>query len=277
VHADENAAVGEGFGQVPDSSNDFGAPGGKGGEVGGGVGILRGGGAVADADDVGGLAGVTGVENAANLLVCPEKGVGFIDEQGGLNLLDNAEEGGGADVSGDDRAIDELAEDAKESGFAAAFFGGLQADVSADVSEVEDVGVEGPQGERFGAPLGQDDMAGDEPGQVLQEKAAGDGGFPGGDFRGSEDGRLFGFGWENVIGCNRHRSRIVDGVGQRLSMAWNIRRTIGWSIFDPNTGAVSIQPYATSERSAKIEERVVEPFPIGDTPPWEIESVVCEW
>ena len=85
----------------------------------------------------------------------------------------DAEEGGGADVSGDDRAIDELTEDAKEGGFAAAFFGGLQADVGTDVSEVEDVGVEGPQG--CGAPLRQDDMAGDEPGEVLQEQAAGDG------------------------------------------------------------------------------------------------------
>jgi hypothetical protein len=65
VHADENAAVGEGFGQVPDGGDDFGAPGGKGGEGGRGSGIARGG-AVADADDVGGLAGVTGVENASD-------------------------------------------------------------------------------------------------------------------------------------------------------------------------------------------------------------------
>jgi hypothetical protein len=177
VHADENAAVGEGFGQVPDSSNDFGAPGGKGGEVGRGSGIARGG-AGADADDVGGLAGVTGVENASNLLVCPEKGVGFIDEQGGLNLLDNAEEGGGADVSGDDRAIDELAEDAKEGGFAAAFFGGFQADVRADMAEVKGVSVQGPQGESLGPPLGEDDVAGDEASQVVQKKAAVDGGIP---------------------------------------------------------------------------------------------------
>jgi hypothetical protein len=58
----------------------------KGGEGGRGSGIARGG-AVADADDVGGLAGVTGVENA-RIPRCPEEGVGFIDEQGGLNLLD---------------------------------------------------------------------------------------------------------------------------------------------------------------------------------------------
>ena len=83
MHADENAAVGEGFGQVPDSGDDFGAPGGKGGEVGRGRGIVRGGVAV-DADDVGGLAGVTGVENAANLLVSAEKGVGFVNEQRAL-------------------------------------------------------------------------------------------------------------------------------------------------------------------------------------------------
>jgi hypothetical protein len=143
---------------------------------------------------IGGLAGVTGVENAANLLVGPEKGVGFIDEQGGLNLLDDAEEGGGTDVSGDDRAIDELTEDAQEGGFGATLFGGLEADVGADVSEVEGVSMEGPQGEGFGAPLRQDDMAGDEPGQVLQEKAADDGGFPGGDFPVSEDRGLVGFG-----------------------------------------------------------------------------------
>jgi hypothetical protein len=94
----------------------------------------------------------------------------------------------------DDRAIDELTEDVKERGFAAAFFGGFQADVGADVSELEGVSMEGPQGESLSTPLWQDDMAGDEPGQVLQEKAAGDGGFPGGDFPGSEDRGLVGFG-----------------------------------------------------------------------------------
>ena len=137
-----------------------------------------------DADDVGGLAGISGVENAANLFVSAKKGVGFVDEEGGLEFLDDAEEGGGADVGGDNGAMDELTENAEKGGFAATFFGGFQADVGADVAEVKSVGVQGPQGESLGAPLGEDDVPGDETGQVVQKKAAVDGRIPRGDILG---------------------------------------------------------------------------------------------
>ena len=165
LHADDDAAVGEGFGQASDGGHDFGAPAGETGEAEGGRGVVgvsvwlegwrqRRWRRLADADDVGGFAGVTGVEDAAEFVVALEEGVGFVDEQGGAGFFDDAEEGGGADVGGDDGAVDEFAEDGEEGGFAAAFFGGFEADVGADVAEVEGVGVEGPEGEGFGGPLG---------------------------------------------------------------------------------------------------------------------------
>jgi hypothetical protein len=76
-----------------------------------------------DADDEGGLTGVAGVEDAAQLVVAPEERVGFVNEEGGMGFLDDAEEGGRADVGGDDGSIDQFAEDGEESGFAAALFG----------------------------------------------------------------------------------------------------------------------------------------------------------
>ena len=110
-----------------------------------------------DADDVGGFAGVAGVEDAAEFVVAAQEGVGFVDEEGGVSFFDDAEEGGRADVGGDDRAADEFAEDAEQGGFAAAFFGRFDADVGADVAEVKGVGVKGPEGESFGRPLRKDD------------------------------------------------------------------------------------------------------------------------
>ena len=199
VHADDDAAVGEGFGQMTNGGHDLGAPGRKSGKAGGRAGIVGCGRTGADADDVRGLAGVAGVENATKLFVALEEGVGFVDEEGGPDFLDDAEEGGGADVSGDDGPVDELAEDGEESSFAAALFGGLEPYVGADLAQVEGVGVESPKGESFGAPLGQNDVSGDEAGEVFQEEAAVDWGFPGGDVPGSEDWGLDGFGRESLI------------------------------------------------------------------------------
>src|SRR5436190_2099149 len=47
-----------------------------------------------DAHDVGGFAGVTGVEDASELVVAVEDGVGFVYEKGRAEFFDDAEEGG---------------------------------------------------------------------------------------------------------------------------------------------------------------------------------------
>ena len=72
-------------------------------------------------------------------------------------------------------------------------------DVGADLAQVEGVGVESPKRKGFGAPLGQNDVPGDELGEVFQEETAVDGGFPGGDVPRSKDWWLDGFGWESLI------------------------------------------------------------------------------
>lgn len=99
-----------------------------------------------DADDEGGFAGVAGVEDAAQFVVALKEGVGFVNEEGGPGFLDDAKEGGGADVGGDDGAVDEFAQDGEEGGFAAAFFGGFDAEVGGDVTQVEGVSMEDPKG-----------------------------------------------------------------------------------------------------------------------------------
>ena len=107
---------------------------------------------------MGAFAGVAAVEDAAEFVVVLEEGVGFVDEQGWSGFFDDAEEGGRTDIAGDDGAVAEFAQDGEEGGFAAAFFGALDAEIGADVAEVEGVGVEGPEGEGFGGVLWKYDI-----------------------------------------------------------------------------------------------------------------------
>src|SRR5215467_12502495 len=71
---------------------------------------------VGDAHDEGGVARVAGIEDAAEFVVALEEGVGFVNEEGWAGVLNDAEEGGGADVGGGDGALDEFAEDGEEGG-----------------------------------------------------------------------------------------------------------------------------------------------------------------
>ena len=80
-------------------------------------------GLVDGAPDVGGFLFVAGVEDAAELVVAREEGVGFVDEEGGAHLFDDAEEGGGADVGGGHGVVCQVVEDREEGCFAAAFVG----------------------------------------------------------------------------------------------------------------------------------------------------------
>jgi hypothetical protein len=73
-------------------------------------------------DHVGGVAGVAGVEDAAEFVVGAEEGVSFINEQGGAHFFNDAEEGRGADVGGGNGPICQSIQDAQECGFAATFF-----------------------------------------------------------------------------------------------------------------------------------------------------------
>ena len=133
LHAEEDAAIGEGVGQASNGSDNLWAPAGKASQaiagtlgVGTGTGLGK---VVCDTQDVGGVASVACIEDTAQLIVGLEEGVGFVDEQSWAEFLDEAEEGRRANIGGRDRAMDEFAEDAQEGGFSAALFGGLDGEV----------------------------------------------------------------------------------------------------------------------------------------------------
>lgn len=125
---------------------------------------------MSDADDVGGLACVAGIEDATKFLIGLEEGVGLVDEERGPSFLDDAEERGGTDVGSDDGTINQFAEDAEQCALAAAFLRGAEADVGAHVAQLEGVGVQRPQGECFRGHGREDDVA-FEGGPYVIEKA----------------------------------------------------------------------------------------------------------
>ena len=116
-----------------------------------------------------------GVEDAAEGGIAFEESIGFIDEEGGLKLLDDPEPGRGGDVGGDDRPVDELAEHGQEGGFAATFLGRFDADVGAGIAEVEGIGMQDPESEGFSGPPGEHDEGGQHTDEVIQEESAIDG------------------------------------------------------------------------------------------------------
>jgi hypothetical protein len=120
----------------------------------------RGSGFVDGAPDVGGFLFVTGVEDAAELVVAREEGVGFVDEEGRTDLFDDAEEGCRADVGGGDGVVCQVVENREQSCFAAAFVKGFDAEVGGGVAEVEGVCMKDPEGE--GGVRWEDDEAADE-------------------------------------------------------------------------------------------------------------------
>lgn len=203
-HADEDTAVGEGVREAADGGEGFRAPGGEGRERAGrwvrasrlvfrrvGAGLR----AMGDADDESGFPLAAGIEDAAQGVVAFEEGIGFIDEEGRRDLLNEAVPGWGADIGGDDGAIDEFTEDGEEGGFAAAFFGRLDADVGTGVTEVKGIGVDNPKGQGFGGPFGEDDEGAEQGKDLVEQVAAGDGLSPRDDFFGVDavfEGSIFG-------------------------------------------------------------------------------------
>jgi len=49
---------------------------------------------VGDADHVGGIAFISGIEDAAEFVVAFNEGIGFVDQEGRADFFDDAEEGG---------------------------------------------------------------------------------------------------------------------------------------------------------------------------------------
>ena len=185
LHGDDDAAVGECVGQAADGGHDFGAPAGEADEAGrmdgwivtglgtritrpSNGGVFAGFG-FADADDEGVAFAITGVEDAGHFVASVHEGVGFIDDQGGLDVLDDTKEGGGADVGGGDSFVREGAEQFEQGGFAATFLGRDDAYVSGDFAQGEGVGVDDPKGEGFGGHFGEDDETVDEVAEVGEE------------------------------------------------------------------------------------------------------------
>ena len=72
-----------------------------------------------------------------------------------------------------------MAENGQQCGFAAAFDWGFDAKIRAHVAEFEGVGVEDPEGDGFGGPLGEDHEPEQEGAEVIEEEFAGDGFGPG--------------------------------------------------------------------------------------------------
>jgi len=140
---------------------------------GGGGGRGRGGGAGfgGHSEDEAGP-GVTGVEDALEGVFGFEESVGFVNEQGGTELLDGGEQGGGTYIGGNQRTVHKAAEEGQQSGLPAAASGRFDADVSGDVAKLESVGVKNPKRERFGCPLGEDDKAGEELTKGIKQELA---------------------------------------------------------------------------------------------------------
>jgi hypothetical protein len=92
-----------------------------------------------------------------------------------LRFFDDAKEGRRADIGRNNRATDQFAEHAQQRRFAAAFFRRFNADVRADVAQLERIRVNGPQRERFGCPLRKDHETFDYLGQCIEQCRAIDG------------------------------------------------------------------------------------------------------
>jgi hypothetical protein len=160
LHPDNDAPVGQGSGQTSDLGDDFRAPTGE--AVDGAGRIFR----VfvfvqgrTNPEYEGGFARVTGIQDALQLIIAMEEGIGFIDKEGRTQVLNDAEEGWRADVRGGESTIGNFVKDGQQCGLAASRFGGFDADIGADVPKMEAVGVDDPKRQSFGGPLGKDNQA----------------------------------------------------------------------------------------------------------------------
>ena len=79
---------------------------------------------------------------------------------------------GRADVGGSDGAMRQLIEQFEQSGLATTFERRLNSQVSADIAQLEGVGVQVPQRQGLGRPFGKDNEAGEDLRQEVEEGLA---------------------------------------------------------------------------------------------------------
>jgi hypothetical protein len=146
-----------------------------------------------DANHIRRFSGVSRIQNTAKFVIAAQKRIRFVNQQSRLRLFNDAKESRRTDIGRNNRATDEFAQHTKQSSFAAAFLGRFDADVRADVAEMERIGMNGPEGERFGGPLWKDDETFDYLGQGIEQ------------------------------------GRAIDGFGPRLDLS-EFEQEVGWSI-----------------------------------------------
>src|SRR5438034_11641831 len=83
--------------------------------------IRRGRGLRGYAHDKGRISAITTIENPAQFLAAPQKGIGFVDQERGPHVLNGAEERWRTDVSRRKWPADQFIEHAQERGFSAWF------------------------------------------------------------------------------------------------------------------------------------------------------------
>ena len=113
------------------------------------------------------------------MLIAAQERVGFVNEQCRTEVLDDTEERGRADVGGGNGAVSEFAENGQEGSLAALLLGRFDADVRADVTQLESEGMNDPKSQRFSGPEWQNDEAPQRLGECIEEKSAVDGVGPG--------------------------------------------------------------------------------------------------
>jgi hypothetical protein len=128
-----------------------------------------------EAEDVGGAAGVAGVDDTAHGAVAGHKGIGFVNEEGGHTGVNGAKKGADGDIRGDEGFGGHGGENAQEGGFAAAFFGGFNGHVGDGIAHFKGVGVQDPNGKRGGRVVAENDMLFNDDFDVGEEVADLDG------------------------------------------------------------------------------------------------------
>ena len=137
---DDDGAVVEGAGELADAGENGGA---EGAERTDGV-------AFAFAAVSASAALVAGVEEAAEFVGLREPGVYFVEEEGGLILVDEAEQDRSGKIFGAEGAGRQGGDDIEGGGFAAAGFGRGDVEARGLDERGKTVGVSGPEGESFG-------------------------------------------------------------------------------------------------------------------------------
>ena len=138
---------------------------------------------------------MAGVQQAAQFFGVGQVGVDFVQEEGGLVLVDEAKEDRSGQVLGAQGARGHGGEKIEGGGLATLRFGGSEVQARGVKKGVESVGVSGPEGEDRGRAGRQDDGAHEAGEDLVQDLCVVDGLGPG-----FNEGQLDGAGLGVVIG-----------------------------------------------------------------------------